>query len=132
MHGKRNDEYLALSNNFEAGNKIIANTGLVKMYGKKRKLTHTRLFKPVNSKSTTIFVSPGLEIFKGDKLGLLPTSFAAGASDTVMVESYDDETGEVKLYNQTRFYHWGQAESTGNDYNGLDMRGEVLILTRNI
>ena len=30
------------------------------------------------------------------------------------------------------YYHWGAPESTGDEYNGLDMRGEVLILTRKI
>jgi hypothetical protein len=30
------------------------------------------------------------------------------------------------------FYHWGQEESTGDDYDGLDMRGEVVLLTRNV
>lgn len=30
------------------------------------------------------------------------------------------------------FYHWGAEKSTGEDYSGVDMRGEVLILSRNI
>jgi hypothetical protein len=29
------------------------------------------------------------------------------------------------------YYHWGAAESTGPDFSGLDMRGEVILLTRN-
>lgn len=29
-------------------------------------------------------------------------------------------------------YHWGAAESTAAKYNQVDMRGEVMLLTRNI
>lgn len=30
------------------------------------------------------------------------------------------------------FYHWGAPDSTGNNYNGVDMRAEVILLSRNI
>ena len=30
------------------------------------------------------------------------------------------------------YYHWGAGESTAGEYNGVDMRGEVILLTRNI
>ena len=29
-------------------------------------------------------------------------------------------------------YHWGDGTSTAADYNGVDMRGEVILLTRNV
>jgi hypothetical protein len=31
-----------------------------------------------------------------------------------------------------KFYHFGAAESTATKYNGVDMRGEVVSLSRNI
>lgn len=30
------------------------------------------------------------------------------------------------------FYHFGAPSSTGTDYQGVDMRGEVILLTRNV
>jgi hypothetical protein len=30
------------------------------------------------------------------------------------------------------YYHWGKVSSTGKDYNGVDMRGEVVLLSRNV
>ena len=30
------------------------------------------------------------------------------------------------------YYHWGAASSTEDYFNGIDMRGEVLLLTRNV
>jgi hypothetical protein len=68
----------------------------------------------------------------GDRLGLLPTSYDPHATDDVFVESYDIDTGDVVVTEELNYYHWGQDESTGPDYNGLDMRGEVLLLTRNV
>lgn len=132
LHGARNSEPIAISPDFDTGNKIIANTGTIKMYGNKRTDTLTRLHEPALKGSTSIMVAPGLEIFEGDRLGLPPTSFDINAGDYANVTSYDTETGEITLEQPLEFYHWGAPESTGDFYNGVDMRGEVVILSRNI
>ena len=31
-----------------------------------------------------------------------------------------------------KYYHWGDGDSTADEYNGVDMRGEVILLSRNI
>jgi len=38
------------------------------------------------------------------------------------------------LKSKLNYYHWGRATSTGigSDFDGVDMRGEVMILTRNV
>jgi len=36
LYGRRNQEPIALSNDYEGGNKIIANLGTIKFYGKSR------------------------------------------------------------------------------------------------
>jgi len=69
---------------------------------------------------------------EGDRLALLPTSYQFDAFDEGFITSYDTETGEVQLNTPLDYYHWGQAESTGDHYNGLDMRGEVILLSRNV
>lgn len=38
----------------------------------------------------------------------------------------------MTLDSKLNHYHWGDANSTSSKYNGWDIRGEVLILTRNI
>ena len=40
--------------------------------------------------------------------------------------------GLITLDENLDHYHWGDGQSTGEDYNGVDMRGEVILLTRNI
>jgi hypothetical protein len=50
----------------------------------------------------------------------------------VIISAYDRETGIVTLETPLVWYHWGQSVSTANDFNGVDMRGEVVLLSRNI
>lgn len=68
----------------------------------------------------------------GDRLGLLPTSYEPNAVDDVFITTYDNTTGAVTLNTSLSYYHWGAAESTGNLYNGVDIRGEVILLNRNV
>jgi len=39
---------------------------------------------------------------------------------------------KITLTEPLKYYHFGTGKSTGNDYNGVDMRGEVILLSRNI
>jgi hypothetical protein len=45
---------------------------------------------------------------------------------------YDNSTGLVYLDRSLSQYHWGSLVSTAADYSGVDMRGEVMLLSRNI
>jgi len=63
---------------------------------------------------------------------MMPTSYDPGAIDDVFVLSYDTATGKITLKSTLKYYHWGTAVSTGADFDGVDMRGEVLLLTRNV
>lgn len=65
-------------------------------------------------------------------IGLAPTTMNWFETDYAIITSYDNATGLVVLDRQLTYYHWGQAQSTGVDYSGLDMRGEVVLLSRNI
>jgi len=69
---------------------------------------------------------------KGDRLGLAPTGYFNQAYDDIVVEKYDNETGRVDFLKPLVTYHWGSPVSTAAKYNGVDIRGEVLILNRNI
>jgi len=52
-------------------------------------------------------------------------------NDPVNVTHYDPVSGMATLNSSLNYYHYGAAESTVNTY-GIDIRGEVAILTRNI
>jgi hypothetical protein len=48
------------------------------------------------------------------------------------IVSYDNSTGEIKLGSAVKFYHYGEYESTASRYDGIDIRAEVILLTRNV
>ena len=47
------------------------------------------------------------------------------------VASYTSATGELYLVESFQYYHFG-AWDTEDDFNDVDMRGEVAILSRNV
>jgi hypothetical protein len=73
-----------------------------------------------------------MDLVQGDRIAIAPTGFDNNAYDQVVVNTYNNVTGEVTFNSSLKHYHWGAAESTANKYNGLDIRGEVLLLSRNI
>jgi hypothetical protein len=38
----------------------------------------------------------------------------------------------VTLETPLKYHHWGKSVSTADEYNGVDIRGEVILLSRNI
>ena len=55
-----------------------------------------------------------------------------GEIDYAVIKTYDNTTGWTYLDRLLDHYHWGAPQSTGSYYQGIDMRGEVVLLTRNI
>jgi hypothetical protein len=132
LYGSRNAETMVYDGAVEAGNKLIAVVGKLSAYGAPRADMMSRLTSPASKGDTSFFVEPGLDWVTGDRLGLLPTSYTWDAWDEVLVDSYDTDTGEVQADRELTFYHWGKSESTASQYNGVDIRGEVILLTRNV
>ena len=76
LHGDKNSQAIVMDNAIEAGNKIIANVNVLSLYGKARNQTMTRLLRPAKKGDTSFFVEKGLEMYPGDNLALLATSYA--------------------------------------------------------
>jgi hypothetical protein len=130
--GKETDAIAVEEQGVAAGNKVIANVGTLRLFATPRVNTMTRLLAIAEKGATSITVEPGLDLVEGERIALAPTSFAHWAGEEAFIESYDAETGAATLADPLVYYHWGAAESTADTYGGLDMRGEVLILTRRI
>jgi hypothetical protein len=92
----------------------------------------TRLSQEVNPGAATIYVEAGLDWTAGDRIGLAPTAMVHNDSDYAIITNYDSATGQVDLDRTLTAYHYGAAASTASLYNGIDVRGEVFLLSRNI
>lgn len=81
MYGEKNFEAMAFDSAIEGGNKIIANVGVIKMYGQPRTCKLTRLHSEVPMGATEIFVESGCDWVAGDRIALAPTSFTHDRSE---------------------------------------------------
>lgn len=131
LFGEKDFEHTVYDNAIEAGNKIIANVNILKMYGKYRD-KFARLHSEVFKGDTIFYTIAGLDWVAGDRIAFAPTSYAHMLSEDNFINEYDRETGKVTLESPLKYHHWGAAESTANDYNGVDMRGEIVMFTRSI
>jgi hypothetical protein len=133
LYGEQDAETIVMDGAVEAGNKVIANMGLFQAHGAQRS-QFSRLKRSVNEREKEALVETGLDWVAGDQLYFAPTTVNWKHSDYLEIESYDATSGIVKLKEEFDFYHYGAYTSTGERgaYNDLDMRGEVILLTRNI
>lgn len=109
---------------------MIFNTGFVSMHGKARS-RFSRLRLDVYKGSSVAVVESGLDWVAGDELYFAPTNHQWRHSEYKTVTAYNAETGELAIDSPFDFYHFGQEDNPA-DYYGVDTRGEVRLLTRNV
>ena len=112
---------------------MIANAGLLQLIGKPRASNSyfTRLKGDVLKGQNYIYVDTGLDWTYGDRLVIGPTSYG-WATEEVFVQSYDSATGRVTFFENVKYFHFGESTSTAGIHNGVDMRAEVMLMTRSI
>jgi len=131
LYGDPIGDPIAFSMLTEGGNKGLFVVGEVKMYGQQRDQM-SRLRATVEKGDKTATVYGGLDWKAGDMVSLLPTAIQEDHLEVATIESYDFNTGEITFVEELKWYHWGKSSSTAATHSGLDMRGEVLLLTRNV
>ena len=77
-------------------------------------------------------VATGLDWKTDDEIAFPATTLRYNDTDYAKIASYDSATGVVVLDRPLTAYHYGAAATTATAYNGVDMRGEVYLLTRNV
>jgi hypothetical protein len=92
----------------------------------------TRLEKSVMKGESSVYVSTALDWKEGDEVALMPTATQSLHTDYMTIESYDASTGQLNFTSKLMYYHFGDSVSTAAKYNGVDMRGEVVLLSRSI
>ena len=61
LYGMKADEQIVYENAIEAGNKVLANTGIMSIYGRPRTNTRSRLLSTIYSGNTTMKIEAGLD-----------------------------------------------------------------------
>lgn len=132
LHGEKASEQITYDNAIEAGNKVLANTANVSFVGKPRSRM-SRLIESAYPGATTIKVETGLDWKVGDELALPSSTLRPNdTDDNIRVVSYVSSTGVVTLDKPLKAYHYGGPATVPSNYNGVDIRNEVYLLTRNI
>jgi len=132
LFGEKEENAIFFEGAWSPGSKILANAGRIGFYGTPRAKAMTRLTQVAFKDATEIFVEPGLDWVPGDRIAIAPTSFDHEGGEDRFISTYDSTTGKAVLTTPLRIYHWGQNVTSANEYNGVDLRAEVILLTRNI
>ena len=136
LQGGKFDEVLSFSNTVEAGNKILASNGNITMYGKDLGgQTLGRLHASAAAGDTSITVAGQMTNWKvGDEIGLAPTGLAYNTAEQRTIATIDSSvTNTVITFTPALEHaHYGSADSTKYEIHGVDTRGEVAMLSRNI
>jgi len=93
----------------------------------------TRLTAPAKIGDSTITIeTKDVDLVKGDRIAIPPTDLQYDSGETRDVVEYNKDTGVITLDKPLEKYHFGAEKSTAEKYSGVDIRGEVLSLSRNI
>ena len=132
LHGSRADKDVYFNDKmFEAGNKVIANTGLLNMYGKHITTKWTRLAQTAPSgQNWILLVDSPTDWTVGDELGINPSGRDYTQRDFAVIQSISGNN--VTLSSPLVYTHYGASSIDSTKTGGIDIRAEVLHLTRNI
>jgi hypothetical protein len=77
-------------------------------------------------------LTSGLGWVAGDRIALAPTNMRYKQNDYAVIVSYNNVNGLTTVDRALQHYHYGSVNSTSKAYSGVDMRGHVYLLSRNI
>ena len=132
MLGHTESETLTLGGLVKAGNKVLASNNKVEIFGKPR-VRMTRMVESSNANDSTIKVdatTAALDWVVGDYIFIATSTIHYTHSEYRTITAITG--GTITFDKPLDHYHFGTADSTGTKYNGVDIRNEVLLLTRNI
>mmetsp|Transcript_470 Transcript_470/g.741 ORF Transcript_470/g.741 Transcript_470/m.741 type:complete len:170 (-) Transcript_470:2127-2636(-) len=89
-----------------------------------------RLLAEASAGDKDITVASDLDWAVGDKIFLATSTIQATHSEYRTITAIS--AGKATLDRALSYYHFGAAESTATLYNGIDIRTEVLLMTRNV
>ena len=130
INGEKGDGQIQIDS-LERGNKLIAVTGLLSLYGKSPITDQTRLIATVTPGSTTMTVKASSDWEVGDELVIGP-SFT-NHDETEYVTITEKNSNSITFTPPLNYTHYGASNLTVyNGFGEIDARAAVGHLTRNI
>jgi hypothetical protein len=127
--GETESETLTLDGLTKAGNKVLVSNNKVEMYGKKR-VNMSRMTASAAAGDKKIKVASTVDWAVGERIFIATSTIQHDHGEYRNIAAIAN--GEITLDEALTYYHYGTAESTATAYNGVDVRNEVLLLSRNV
>ena len=99
------------------------------MFGKKR-TNMSRLLETGNAGDETIKVSKDVDWAANDRIFIAASTMQHDQGEYRNIKAISE--GVITLDEPLSNYHYGEKETTASLYNGVDIRTEVVLLTRNV
>lgn len=129
MLGETESDTLQLDGFTKAGNKVMVSNNKIAMYGKRR-TNISRMLETAQAGATKIKVAADVDWKVGEQIFIATSTLHFDHSERKVIKAIDK--GVIELTEPLKNYHFGAEKSTGDIYNGVDVRNEVLLLTRNV
>lgn len=118
---------------FEAGNKLLGNSGWIKLYGHKLTAHKTQLAATADKGQKTLSLTTALpEAKAGDTLAIFPNGRNPAHAEYGVIAAVANGGKTITLSADLSYRHYGAATIDQAATAGIDIRGEVALLDRNI
>lgn len=130
LHGERGDNTLYFDPNIEPGNKVLAVTGMLEMYGAP-KTPWVKLTRSANAGDTQLYLEKVEGWAAGDKIVVAPSSFNKDEFEERTITRFDRKDNIVWFTEPLKYFHAGELIPPVNGHN-IDVRAAVGNLSRNV
>ena len=128
LYGTSANQNIQRAMTIEAGDKKIVNTGKIRIWGKNQANQMTRLTAIANAGATSITVESASGWSSGQEIGIAATSYSAGQGEVRTISSVSGNI--ISFTTPLAYSHFGSSNPADYLFNGVDIRGEVTMLSR--
>ncbi len=132
--GDKKSDGLIIDNFIDTGNKILAVTGGMNIFGKAPNIIWTKLSSCALIGTKIINLVDSVDWKVGDEIVIGPTERDYEGAERMKISSISSDGRTITLDQNLKYFHYGDITTTFTADFGLvlDMRASVGILTRNI
>ena len=132
--GDKKSEGLIIDNFIEIGNKILAVTGTMNLYGQAPSVIWTKLSASALIGGNTVKLIDSVDWKVGDEIVIAPSERDYDGAEKKVISAISADGKTITVADALKYFHYGDATTTFTADFGLvlDMRAAVGVLTRKI